>query len=174
LQKRNLYKLWFKLQRPEIQIFYCQHKFTYLGILSTVSIFLSFAEGFNLCVNQIFVFRLCSLGSQCSMASYNFNTNLCTYVPHFSLKSLSIRDFLVAKSNINTYILECEPVLNTNLMANSDLFTQSAAGWTVMSTCSVGSNVGRADHRYSPSSFKSHVAGYQYSWMAQGRRIHKQ
>jgi hypothetical protein len=112
------------------------------------------------------------LGSQCSMASYNSYTNSCTYVPHFSLKSLNIRDFLVSKGYTNTYVMECEPVLDTNLLTNNDPFIQLSEGWNVHSTCSIGNNIGRADHRYSPSSFKSHLAGYQYSWMAQERRMH--
>jgi hypothetical protein len=83
-----------------------------------------------------------------------------------------MRDFLVSKSYVNTYILECEPVMDTNLLANSDLYSQSSDSWVISSTCTSGNNIGRADHRYSPSSYKSHVAGYQYSWIAQERIMH--
>jgi hypothetical protein len=63
--------------------------------------------------------------------------------------------------------------MDTNLITNNDPFTHSSEGWMINNTCSSGQNVGRADHRYSPSSFKSQAAGYQYLWMAQAKRIHK-
>jgi hypothetical protein len=111
------------------------------------------------------------------MASYNSGGKQCTYVPHFSMKFLNRRDFLTPTSDdIHTYVLACEPVMHTNVLlghTSGDLFAQAAEGWTISSTCQAGNTVGRADHRYSPSSFKSHVAGYQYSWMAQERRMQR-
>ena len=90
---------------------------------------------------------------------------MCTYIPHFSLKTISLKDVLVSTSGTDTYVMECDVGFNLNLLNNNDPFTQSSDGWSITNTCS-GGQIGRADHRYSPSSFKSHVAGYQYLWMA--------
>jgi len=114
-------------------------------------------------------YRLCSLGSQCTVASFNSVSRNCTYLPHFSLKTLNpIELFVPSSSGFDTYVMDCESVLDTNLLINNDPFTQSSDGWNITNTCSSGGSIGRADHRYSPGNYKSHVAGYQYSWMAEG------
>ena len=111
---------------------------------------------------------MCGLGSQCTMASYNPITKLCTYVPHFSMKSLNLMDVLVPAAGITTYVMECRGDVDTNILMNGDPFTQSTDGWTVSSSCPSNSKVGRADYRNTPSAFKSQEAGFQYMWMAQG------
>jgi hypothetical protein len=80
-------------------------------------------------------------------------------------------DFLATAPGTDTYIMECEPGVDTNLLLNNDPFTQSVDGWSIVNNCTSGGSVGRADHRISPSYFKSHVAGYEYMWMAkEGRK----
>ena len=86
------------------------------------------------------------------------------------MKTLNLMDLLEKSATFNTYVMECKAEVDTNLLMNGDPFTQSADGWTVSSSCSSGSKVGRSDHRFSPSSFHSHVAGFQYLWMAQERK----
>jgi hypothetical protein len=117
-------------------------------------------------------YRMCSLGSQCTMASYKSSTRICAYVPHFSMKTLSLMEVLMPSAGVTTYIMECRGDVDTNVLMNGDPFTQSSDGWTVTSSCALNSKVGRADHRLMPSAFKSHVAGFQYLWMAKERKKH--
>jgi hypothetical protein len=84
------------------------------------------------------------------------------------MKTLNLKDVLKPSSGAYTYVMECGPEVDTDLLINSDLFTQSTDGWNVTTTCTSGSSLGRADHRVAPSFYFSNVAGFEYQWMAQG------
>jgi hypothetical protein len=104
------------------------------------------------------------------MASYDTASQTCTYIPHFSMKSLNLKEMLMQSTGITTYVMECRGDVDTNVLMNGDPFTQSTYGWTVTSSCPVSKSLGLADYRVMPSAFKSQEAGFQYMWMAQGRK----
>jgi len=89
------------------------------------------------------------------------------------MKKLNLIQVLTPSLGVTTYVMECRGDVDINVLMNGDPFTQSTDPWTVNSSCTLNSNVGRADHRNMPSAFKSHVAGFQYMWMAQERIVDK-
>ena len=81
-----------------------------------------------------YVLRMCSLGSACDMFFVEFQGNVikCRYIPHTSLKTQNMMDFITFTGNVDKemYVLQCSQGLEKSLVDNTDWFTHHKGDWT--------------------------------------------
>ena len=67
-----------------------------------------------------FLARICSLGSACDTFFIDLNDMTCTFIPHVSLKSFNLIDFVnyVDDDKKDMYVLQCAQGLYSNYDIN--------------------------------------------------------